>query len=147
MSKLNLFEPRLFRPALNDPFDSMFNRFMAPMRMEMENGALDMRLDVTEVDGKYKVRADIPGFKKEDINVRIDGNIVQIDAASKKQKETKEEGGKVLRSERWEGAVSRTFSLTQDVDESKAIAKYEDGVLTLELPKKATSISKRLQIQ
>ena len=147
MSNLNLFEPRLFRPALSDPFDSMFNRFMAPMRMEMENGAVDMRLDVTEVDGKYKVCADIPGFKKEDINVRIDGNIVQIDAAAKKQKETKDEGGKVLRSERWEGAVSRTFSLTQDVDESKATAKYEDGVLTLELPKKASTISKRLQIE
>lgn len=147
MSNLSLFEPRLFKPALADPFDSMFNRFMAPLRMEMENGALDMRLDVTEVDGKYKVCADIPGFKKDDINVRIDGNIVQIDAASKKQKETKEDGGKVLRSERWEGAVSRTFSLAQDVDESKATAKYEDGVLTLELPKKVTTSSKRLQIQ
>ena len=147
MSNLSLFEPRLFRPALRDSFDSMFNRFMTPLRMDMENSALDMRLDVTEVDGKYKVCADIPGFKKEDINVRIDGNIVQIDAAAKKQQETKEEGGKVLRSERWEGAVSRTFSLTQDVDESKAIAKYEDGVLTLELPKKATTNSKRLQIQ
>jgi len=147
MSNLNLFEPRLFKPALGDPFESMFNRFMAPMRMEMESGALDMRLDVTEVDGKYKVCADIPGFKKDDINVRIDGNIVQIDAAAKKEKETKGDGGKVLRSERWEGAVSRTFSLTQDVDETKATAKYEDGVLTLELPKKTTTTSKRLQIQ
>lgn len=147
MSNLSLFEPRLFKPAFSDPFESMFNRFMAPTRMEMENGALDMRLDVTEVDGKYKVCADIPGVKKEDINVRIDGNIVQIDAAAKKHKETKDNGGKVLRSERWEGAVSRTFSLTQDVDESKATAKYEDGVLTLELPKMATSTAKRLQIQ
>ena len=147
MSNLSLFEPRLFKPVLGDPFESMFNRFMAPMRAEMESGALDMRLDVTEVDGKYKVCADIPGFKKDDINVRIDGNIVQIDAAAKKEKETKGDGGKVLRSERWEGAVSRTFSLTQDVDETKATAKYEDGVLTLELPKKATTTSKRLQIQ
>jgi len=147
MSNLSLFEPRLFKPALGDPFESMFNRFMAPMRAEMESGALDMRLDVTEIDGKYKVCADIPGFKKDDINVRIDGNIVQIDAAAKKEKETKGEGGKVLRSERWEGAVSRTFSLAQDVDETKASAKYEDGVLTLELPKKTTTTSKRLQIQ
>jgi HSP20 family molecular chaperone IbpA len=78
----------LFKPALGDPFESMFNRFMAPMWAEMENGALDMRLDVTEVDGKYNVCVDIPGFKKDDINVRIDGNIVQIDAAAKKEKET-----------------------------------------------------------
>lgn len=146
MSNLSLFEPRLFQPALGDPFDSMFKRFMAPLRMEMESGPLDMRLDVVEVDGSYKVCADIPGFKKDDINVRIDGNIVQIDASAKKQKEVKGDGGKVLRSERWEGAVSRTFSLAQDVDESKAQAKYEDGVLTLELPKKATTSSKRLEI-
>lgn len=146
MSNLSLFEPRLFQPVLGDPFDSMFKRFMAPLRMELESGPLNMRLDVVEADGSYKVCADIPGFKKDDINVRIDGNTVQIDASAKKQKEVKGDGGKVLRSERWEGAVSRTFSLSQDVDESKAKAKYEDGVLTLELPKKATTSSKRLEI-
>ena len=147
MSNLRLFEPRLFEPALSDPFESMFKRFMAPMRMEFENGSLDMRLDVTEKDGIYQVRADIPGVKKDDINVRIDGNVIQIEAEAKKQKDTKGNGGKVLRSERWEGAVSRTFSVAQDVDESKATAKYEDGVLTLELPKKASTASKRISIQ
>jgi HSP20 family protein len=147
MSSLRLFEPRLFEPALSDPFESMFKRFMAPMRMELENGALDIRLDVTEVDGMYKVRADIPGVKKDDINVRIDGNIIQIDAEAKKEKDIKDSGGKVLRSERWEGSVSRTFSVAQDVDEAKVSAKYEDGVLTLELPKKATTPSKRIAIQ
>ena len=125
----------------------MFKRFMAPMRMELENGALDMRVDVTEVDGMYKVRADIPGVKKDDINVRIDGNVIQIDAEAKKEKDTKDSGGKVLRSERWEGSVSRTFSVSQDVDEARVSAKYEDGVLTLELPKKATAPSKRIAIQ
>jgi HSP20 family protein len=147
MSSLRLFEPRLFEPALSDPLESMFKRFMAPMRMELENGALGMRLDVTEVDGMYKVRADIPGVKKDDINVRIDGNIIQIDAEAKKEKDIKDSGGKVLRSERWEGSVSRTFSVAQDVDEAKVSAKYEDGVLTLELPKKATAPSKRIAIQ
>ena len=147
MSNLRLFEPRLFEPALGDPFESMFKRFLAPMRVEFENGSLDMKLDVTEVDGMYKVRADIPGVKKDDINVRIDGNIIQIDAEAKKEKETKDKGGKVLRSERWEGAVSRTFSVAQDVDEAKATAKYEDGVLTLELPKKASHETKRIAIQ
>lgn len=142
MSKLRLFEP-----ALNDSFESMFKRMMAPMRMEADNGSLEMRIDVTEANGAYKVRADLPGVKKEDINVRIDGNIVQIDAEVKKEKEEKDEGGKVLRSERYHGSVSRTFSVAQDVDEAKAVAKYENGVLTLELPKKATTASKRLAIQ
>jgi HSP20 family protein len=138
---------RIFDPVVNDPFESMFRRFLAPIRMEMDNGALEMRVDVTEIDGMYKVRADIPGAKKDDINVRIDGNLIQIDAEMKRQKETKESGGKVLRSERWEGAVSRAFTVAQDVDESKVSAKYEDGVLTLELPKKATSTAKKITIQ
>lgn len=137
---------RLFEPALSDPFESMFKRFMAPMRMEADTGALDMRVDVTEKDGTYTVRADLPGVKKDDINVRIDGNIVQIDAEVKQEKDTKDNGGKVLRSERYYGAVSRAFSVAQDVDEAKATAKYADGVLTLELPKKATTAAKRLTV-
>ena len=147
MSNLRVFEPRLFDPMLGGSLDSMFKRFLEPMRMELENGSLDMRLDVMEKNGVYKVRADIPGVKKEDINVRIDGNVVQIDAEAKKEKEEKGNGDKILRRERWEGAVSRTFSLAQDVDESKVKATYEDGVLTLELPKKATSAAKRIAIQ
>ena len=147
MSNLRLFEPRLFDTSLGDSFESMFRRFMAPMRMEIESGSLDMRLDVTEIDGTYKVRADLPGVKKDDISVRIDGNNVQIDAEVKQQKDSKESGGKVLRSERWHGAVSRAFSLSEDVDDAKATARYEDGVLTLELPKKGTTATKRLAIQ
>ena len=147
MSNLSLFEPRLFEPMLSDPFEPMFRRFMEPMRKMMENGSLDIKLDVSEANGMYKVRADIPGVKKDDINVRIDGNIIHIDAQAKKEKETKGDGGKVLCSERWEGAVSRTFSVAQDVDEAKVTAKYEDGVLTLELPKKAGTASKSIKIQ
>ena len=137
---------RLFEPTLTDPLETMFRRFMAPMRLEKTLDELDIRVDVIEKDGHFKVRADLPGMKKEDINVRIDGNIVQIDAETKNEKDVKDEGGKVLRCERYYGTVSRTFALSQDVDESKAVAKYEDGVLTLDLPKKVTSSAKRLAI-
>ena len=129
---------RLFEPALSDSFDSMFKRFMAPMRLEADTGSIEMRVDVTEKDDAYTVRADVPGVKKEDIHVRIDGNMVQVDAEVKREKDTKENNGKVLRSERYYGAVSRAFTVAQDVDETKSTAKYEDGVLTLVLPKKAT---------
>jgi HSP20 family protein len=147
MSNLSVFQPRLFERGFGDPFDSMFKRFMEPMRLEMENGALDIRIDVSEADGHYKVQADLPGVKKEDVNVRIDGNIVQIDAEVKRAKETKDAEGKVLRSERYQGVMSRVFSVAQDVDESKATAKLDNGVLTLDLPKKASVASKRLAIQ
>lgn len=137
---------RLLEPGLSDPFDTMFRRFMAPMRAERALDDLDIRVDVVEKNGTYQVRADLPGVKKEDINVRIDGNLVQIDAETKGEKEFKGDGGKVLRSERYYGAVSRSFTLAQDVDDAKAVAKFEDGVLTLELPKKASSEAKKLTI-
>ena len=137
---------RLFEPSLSDPFESVFRRFMAPVRFQRNPNELDIRVDVVEKDGTFKVRADLPGVKKDDINVRIDGNLVQIDAETKEEKESKEDGGKVLRSERYYGSVSRAFTLAHDVDETKASARYEDGVLILELPKKVTSVSKRLAV-
>jgi len=106
-----------------------------------------MRIDVSEKDNAYQVKADIPGVKKEDINVRIDGNVVQIDAEVKREKETKGNGDKVLRSERYYGNISRTFSLADDVDDGKSEAKYADGVLTLTLPKKTTVAAKKVTVQ
>lgn len=138
---------RVFEPAFDESLESMFKRFMAPMRLDLEYGNSDMRVDISESDGHYKVRADLPGVKKEDVNVRVDGNIVQIDAEVKKEKETKDAAGKVLRSERYYGSMSRAFTVAQDVDESKVVAKLEDGVLTLDLPKKATTSSKKIAIQ
>lgn len=136
----------VFDPVFSEPFEPMFRRFLAPLRAEMDANMLQIRIDVEEKNKSYTVRADMPGVKKEDINVRIDGNIVQIDAESKQEKEVKEKG-KLLRSERYYGSISRTFSLSQDVDEAKAVAKYENGVLNLELPKKETTASKRLTVQ
>ena len=138
---------RLLDPAFSDNFESTLRRFFAPMALDTDTTALKMRVDVTEQDNAYLVKADIPGVKKEDINVRIDGNIVQIDAEVKREKETKGDGGKVLRSERYYGTVSRTFSLADDVDEGKADAKYADGVLTLQLPKKTTTAARKLTVQ
>ncbi|MGA8784836.1 MAG: Hsp20/alpha crystallin family protein, partial [Polaromonas sp.] len=130
---------RVLDPAFSDSFDSALRRFFSPATLETEAPALKMRIDVSEKDNAYQVKADIPGVKKEDINVRIDGNVVQIDAEVNREKETKGKDDKVLRSERYWGSISRTFSLAQDVDDTKVVAKYADGVLTLELPKKAST--------
>lgn len=138
---------RVLDPTFTDSFESAMRRFFSPSVLETETPALKMRIDVSEKDDAYQVKADIPGVKKEDINVRIDGNVVQIDAEINREKETKDNGGKVLRSERYWGNISRTFSLAQDVDDSKVQAKYADGVLSLELPKKASAASKKIAIQ
>ena len=139
---------RIFEPLNSDTFDAMFRRFMTPLRMDFQlPAAEDMRVDVTEAGDSYKVSADLPGVNKEDINVSIDGNLVTIEAEMKRSKETTDKSGKVLRSERYSGLMSRAFTLTQDVDDTKATARYEDGVLTLELPKKESSPTRRLAIQ
>ncbi len=83
---------------------------------------------------------------KEDIHVAIEGNQVSISAEVKNEKEVKE-GEKLLRSERYYGSVSRSFSLAQDVDEGAAQAKYKDGVLELTLPKKVVASARKLVIQ
>jgi HSP20 family protein len=122
-------------------------RFFPASVFEAEPPALKMRIDVSENPEAYMVKADIPGVKKEDINVRVDGNVVQIDAEARTEKETKGNGDKVLRSERHYGTISRTFSLAQDVDADKVQAKYADGVLSLQLPKKAPSGGGKIAIQ
>jgi HSP20 family protein len=138
---------RLLDPTFGDNFENAMRRFFSPTAFEGEAPQLKMRIDVTENDQGYTVKADIPGVKKEDINVRIDGNVVQIDAEARSEKETKGNGDKVLRSERYYGTISRTFSLAQDIDDSKVQAKYADGVLKLELPKKAPADARRIAIQ
>ncbi|MGO8754633.1 MAG: Hsp20/alpha crystallin family protein [Gallionellaceae bacterium] len=134
-----------FNPV-DDAFDDLFRGFfMRPVRME---GApeVQIRIDVKEDDKAYTVHAEIPGVKKEDIHITIDGNQVAISAEVKNEKEVKE-GEKVLRSERYYGKISRAFTLGQDVDETTAQAKYSDGVLNLTLPKKAATQSRRVTVQ
>jgi HSP20 family protein len=91
------------------------------------------------------VKAEIPGVKKEDIHVAIDGNEVSISAEVKKDKEEKK-GETVVRSERYFGRWARSFTLAWEVDEAKADAKYVDGVLMLTLPKKGGTAVKELAV-
>jgi HSP20 family protein len=127
-------------------FDSLFRSFVAhPSAFDGEPAA-KARMDVTEDEAAYTVHAEIPGVKKDDINVTIDGNQVAITAEVKHSHEDKQ-GEKVLRSERYYGKVYRAFSLAQEVDEAASEGKYTDGVLELRLPKKAAVSAKKLSIQ
>jgi len=134
-----------YNPA-DDAFDDLFRGFfMRPVRFEGQP-EVQIKIDVSEDDKAYTVHAEIPGVKKEDIHVTIDGNQVAISAEVKNEKEVKE-GEKVLRSERYYGKVSRAFTLGQDVDEASAQAKYDNGVLELRLPKQVAAKAKRLTIE
>ncbi|MEY4122929.1 MAG: hypothetical protein RLZZ457_1767 [Pseudomonadota bacterium] len=132
MSNLARFNPFT---ELRDPFSDDFFRGFAlrPVFRTMDDEP-QMRLDLTEDGKNFFVKAEIPGVKKEDIKVSVDGNQVSLSAEIKKETEEKE-GAKVIRSERYYGSIARSFTLDENVDSSAASAKYEDGVLQLTLPK------------
>jgi HSP20 family protein len=146
-TNLRTYEPLtdLFRT----PFFDMTGYFDTPrMRRAFASmpEAPEIKMNVSEDPEAYYVKAEIPGVKKEDIQVTCEGNTVSISAQVEEKKE-KREGETVLCSEMYEGRVARTFTLLSDVDDSKAEAKYEDGVLELKLPKKVGSRSKALSIK
>jgi HSP20 family protein len=129
-----------------EPFpSSLMRELWRPWRSQEGAQAPQIRIDLSETDKDYTVKAEIPGVKKEDIDVRIDGNQVTISAEVKQDKEDKKDG-RVLRCERRYGYASRSFMLDSDVEQSSADAKYSNGVLELKLPKKAQSSAKRLTI-
>lgn len=132
-----------------DPFRDMNDYFKGFMLRPVFHGLdaePDIKLEISETDQAYTVKADVPGVKKEDIQVSIDRNEVSISAEVKQEKEEKQ-GNKLVRSERYYGKQYRSFTLAHDVDETKADAEYKDGVLKLTLPKKAGAETKKLAIK
>lgn len=119
--------------------------YVRPLHGDALPTPAQIKVDVKESDSAYTVQAEVPGVAKEDIHVSLDGNVVTVRAEVKQQDaQTKDE--KVLRSERYFGAVSRSFQLPMDIDQSTAKAKYDNGVLTLTLPKKTGGKAQRLAI-
>lgn len=132
--------------ARYDPLDDFFRGFFVrPVDIGTPAEAPAVRIDVREQEKAYIVHADMPGVKKEDIHVHIDGPTVSISAERKLEREVKE-GERALRVERSFGKLARNFQLDQDIDDAAASAKFSDGVLELTLPKKAAAQSRRLTI-
>lgn len=129
-------------------FDEPFRTLMRPFRWEAAADTPTIQCEVTEADGTYTVKADMPGVRKEDIHVEIDGAQVMITAELKKETPAAPaKDGRVLHTERRYGFMSRMFTLGQEIDRAGATAKYLDGVLTLTLPKKASAHAEPLVVQ
>lgn len=134
-----------------DPFASPLDDlirgfFVQPLSLEGRAGSgTPLRVDVSETEKEYRVVAEMPGVRKEDINVSINGNEVAISAEVKNEKEAKD-GEKTLRTERYYGKVYRAFTLEHPIDEAKAEARYADGVLELTLPKSEAAMPKRIAV-
>ncbi len=127
-------------------FDELFRDvtpgfYVRPLHGDPLPNPASIKLDVKETEDGYTMHADIPGVNKNDIHVSVDGNVVTLSAEVKQQDSSKTD--KVLRSERYFGSVSRSVQLPADIDESKSIAKYENGVLTLSLPRKVSGTGAR----
>ena len=142
MSNLTRYDP--FGDLVDDFFKGYFVR---PLGYEpREAVAPRMKVDVAEKNGSYLVTAEIPGVKREDIHVSVDGAQVTLEAEVKQEREAGKDE-RVLHVERAYGKAVRSFSLPQELDESKVEAKYRDGVLELTLPKKAAAARKQISIQ
>jgi HSP20 family protein len=142
MSNITRFDP------FNELVDDLFKGFLVrPMGYEpREAAAPRMRVDVAEQNGAYVVTAEIPGVKKEDINVSVDGAQITLEAEVKREREVAKDE-RLLHVERSYGKATRSFTLPQELDETKVEARYRDGVLELTLPKKAAAARKQITIQ
>ncbi|MEP7062423.1 MAG: Hsp20/alpha crystallin family protein [Betaproteobacteria bacterium] len=132
----------VYDPLARAAFDQIVRGFLQPARVEKTGRAI--RLDVSETDVAYFVRAEVPGVQKDDIQVTIDGGEVTIGA---EVKPASVDGERVLRSERHAGAVYRSFAFASEIDEAASEAKYENGVLELKLAKKTPLAARKLTIQ
>jgi HSP20 family protein len=139
MTRLSLYDP------FSEVFPELFRGVIAPQRAGTGAQAVEIRVDVRESAGDYVVSAEMPGVTRDDIQVQIDGNRVAISAEVRREAVHKE-GERVLRSERFYGTMSRSFSVAADIDDAAASARYENGVLTLTLPKKAVPGARKLTI-
>ncbi len=144
MANLARFDP--FTALVGgDPFDSMVRELMPSMARPLARAAEQpaMPIEVQELDNAYLVAAELPGVKKDGIDISISGNQVTIRCEAKREIAAE---AKEWCNERSYGKFSRTIQLPLDIEEESADASYTDGVLRLTLPKKASSMPKRLEI-
>jgi len=147
---LTVTSPLARRDLFGSLFDDFFNDALwrpawMPARLMDLPAVARARMDVVDKGSAFEITVDLPGAKKEDINVSVEGDRVAISAEVKSEKEVKE-GDKLLHTERMATSYARNFELPAEVTEAGAEAHYEDGVLRLTLPKRAPKTSKRLTV-
>ena len=132
--------PSIFAENL---FDEFFDDFPMPRefrnidrRLYGKNAAREMKTDVREHDDHFEVDIDLPGFKKDEINVNLENGYLTVSAAKGLDKDETTKKGKVIRQERYAGTLQRSFYVGDALTEQDVTARFENGVLTLNVPKK-----------
>ena len=134
-----MLTPRIYTENLFDdwfddfPFRSLEN---VDRKLYGKHASKEMLTDVKEHEDHYEVEIDLPGFKKEDIKVELHDGYLTITAAKGLKEEEKNKAGKIVRQERYSGTMSRSFYVGEQMTAEDIKAKYEDGVLSLDVPKK-----------
>ena len=126
----------LLSELMTDPFDAFFDAAAAPMQAMQKMAPTLMRTDIKETDGGFELTIDLPGFKKEDVQADLKDGYLSITAQTQSESEDKDEKGTYVRKERFSGKCSRTFYVGDDIEEDDIKAKFEDGVLKIDVPKK-----------
>ena len=135
----------MFRIVRKDqflPFYSLFDEFLPSVQAEKVSA---MALDMTESDDQYQVYANLPGIKKENVNIHLQENQLVIEAKHEEKKEANEHN--IIRNERFWGSYQRCISFPQNADVDNIKAKLENGVLNLTIPKKETKAKKEITIE
>lgn len=149
MNQVALRRSDPFGSLVDDFFSDFFQRSGFPAFLPAVSGDGTVgraRMDVIDKGDKYEIKVDLPGVGKDDIDVSVEGARVAIQAVTRKERETKD-GERVLHSERTVTSYARNFELPAEVTEDGADARFENGVLTLALPKRPTVTGKRLAVR
>ena len=128
----SIFGENLFDDFFSDPFGMMVPQSRDPLYGK--HGKNLMKTDVRETENTYEVDIDLPGFKKDEIDVDLKDGYLTISASKCLDKDQKDKEGKYIRQERYAGAMSRSFYVG-DIQPEQISAKYEDGILKISLPK------------
>lgn len=115
-------------------FSQFFDNAFPTLRHQFDVESFSPRIDIVEKENGYEISADLPGVQKEDISVQVHGGNLTIEATTSRNEEQKE-GDKVIRKERYEGKLMRSFYLGQNLQQETISAAFEDGVLKVHVPK------------
>ncbi len=132
-----IFGENLFDDWMGFPMRELAN---VDRRLYGKNAGHVMKTDVNETDENYELEVDLPGFKKDEINVNLENGYMTISASKGLDTEKKDKHGKIIRQERYAGAMSRSFYVGEGVKTEDVKAKFEDGVLKLDIPKKELNL-------
>lgn len=130
----SIFRENLLDDWFGVPFENEFFGKKNPLYGKHAKNL--MRTDVRETENSYELDVDLPGFKKDEINVQLDNGYLTISASKGLDKDQKDEKGRYIRQERYAGAMQRSFYVGDAVSQEDIKAKYEDGILKLSVPKK-----------